>query len=143
MTHKDKKGIAKLMTRGHLGGPKFVGFLTDFQIFGTALTEETLLGWTVCKQQTTGDLFSSTGLFDRISLQLQNIEYQLGVSARKWKDLCESDMGNKKILEVFQDNMDKELNRAGPIFCEPLNGKLIEFPHSLEKLQEINAFKML
>ena len=51
MTHKDKKGIAKLMTRGHLGGPKFVGFLTDFQIFGTALTEESLLGWTVCKKQ--------------------------------------------------------------------------------------------
>ena len=51
MTHKDKKGIAKLMTRGHLGGPKFVGFLTDFQMFGTALTEESLLGWTVCKNQ--------------------------------------------------------------------------------------------
>ena len=51
MTHGDKKGITKLMTTGHLGRPKFVGFLTDFQIFGTALTEETLLGWTVCKEQ--------------------------------------------------------------------------------------------
>ena len=51
MTHADKKGIAQLMTTGHLGGPKFVGFLTDFQIFGTALQEEDMLGWTACKKQ--------------------------------------------------------------------------------------------
>jgi hypothetical protein len=51
MTHGDKEGIAKLMTKGHLGGPKFVGFLTDFQIFGTALTDESILGWTSCNIQ--------------------------------------------------------------------------------------------
>ena len=51
MTHGGKKGIAKLMSRGHLGGPKFVGFLTDFQIFGSALSDETLSGWTSCKIQ--------------------------------------------------------------------------------------------
>ena len=51
MIHGDKKGIAQLMTTGHLGGPKFVGFLTDFQMFGSALKEKNLLGWTVCNRQ--------------------------------------------------------------------------------------------
>ena len=56
--------------------------------------------------------------------------------------MCRSELGNKKILQAFQDNIDKEVNRAGPIFCEPLNGKLIDFPDTIEKFQEINAFKM-
>ena len=51
MTHADKRGIAKLMMKGHLGGPKFVGYLTDFQIFGSALSEETLLAWTSCRNK--------------------------------------------------------------------------------------------
>ena len=38
--------------------------------------------------------------------------------------------------------MDKEVNQAGPIFCKPLNGKLIDFPETLEQLQEINAFQI-
>ena len=51
ITHGDKEGISKLMTKGHLGGPKFVGFLADFEIFGTALSEEILFGWTSCQIQ--------------------------------------------------------------------------------------------
>ena len=49
--HDDKEGLSKLMTRGHLGGPQFVGILTDFQIFGTVLSLETILKWTSCKIQ--------------------------------------------------------------------------------------------
>ena len=48
MTHGKDEGIGKLMTMGHLGGPKFVGFLSDFQIFGSALSDEDLSGWTTC-----------------------------------------------------------------------------------------------
>ena len=51
ITHTDLEGLSKLMTRGHLGGPKFVGFITDFQIFGTALSEETILQWMSCQTQ--------------------------------------------------------------------------------------------
>ena len=51
MTHADKKGFSKLMTKGHLGGPKFVGYLTDFQIFGSALSKETILEWTSCRSK--------------------------------------------------------------------------------------------
>ena len=51
MTHGDKKGIAKLMTKAHLGGAKFVGFLTDLQIFGSAIPDDAILGWTSCQSQ--------------------------------------------------------------------------------------------
>ena len=49
--HDDKDGISKLMTRGHLGGNKFVGHIADFQIFGTALTQESVFEWTSCQIQ--------------------------------------------------------------------------------------------
>ena len=51
ITHGDNDGLAKLMTKGHLGGPKFVGYLADFQIFGTALPEETIYEWTSCQNK--------------------------------------------------------------------------------------------
>ena len=41
------------------------------------------------------------------------------------------------------DNMDKPAKEAGPIFCESLNGKLLEFPKSIEQLQIINDFQIL
>ena len=51
ITHDDDKGIRELMTKGHLGGPKFVGFIADFQVFGTALPGESIFVWTSCKMQ--------------------------------------------------------------------------------------------
>ena len=87
-------------------------------------------------------MFSSTKEFDRISLQLQTNDYQLSVTTQKWKNLCKSKVENTKILEAFQDNIDKEVKEAGAIFCEPLNGRLIEFPKTLDELQKVNAFNM-
>ena len=49
--HDDKDGISKLMTRGHLGGKKFVGYIADFQVFGTALTQKSVFDWTSCQNQ--------------------------------------------------------------------------------------------
>jgi hypothetical protein len=54
--HGDQDGISKLMTRGHLGGKKFVGFIADFQIFGTALTEESVFKWTSCQIQVANNI---------------------------------------------------------------------------------------
>ena len=51
ITHTDQEGLAKLMTRGHLGGPKFLGIIADFQVFGTALSEDSILQWTSCQIQ--------------------------------------------------------------------------------------------
>ena len=45
----DNQEIFKFMTKGHLGGPKFVGLIADFQIFGTVLPEEAVLAWTGCQ----------------------------------------------------------------------------------------------
>ena len=49
ITHGDKKGLSKLMHKGHLGGPKFVGYITDLQIFGRTLSPEEIYQWTTCQ----------------------------------------------------------------------------------------------
>ena len=88
------------MPNGQLGGQKFSGYIADFQMFGSSLPEESIYEWTSCQDQVinknfmekltifnpkkSGDLYSLTDAFDRISLQLQNIDYSLGVSAQKW-----------------------------------------------------------
>ena len=38
--------------------------------------------------------------------------------------------------------MKRKLKFAGPIFCEPLNGKLLEFPETMEELEYINDFQL-
>ena len=86
-------------------------------------------------------MFAWTADFVKLSLQLDNKDYQLGVSVRKWKKLCKSKVSNNKIVEAFQDNMVKEARAAGPIFCEPLNGNLVVFPETLQDFEEINTFK--
>ena len=45
------KDIFKLMTKGHVGGQKFVGYVADLQIFGSVLSDKTLFGWTSCQVQ--------------------------------------------------------------------------------------------
>ena len=45
----DEDGMSKIMTNVHIGGPKFVGFVADFQIFGSELSEEIIFGWTSCQ----------------------------------------------------------------------------------------------
>ena len=51
VVHQDQEGLSKLMTRGHLGGQKFVGYIADFQVFGSALPENEILSWTSCQTQ--------------------------------------------------------------------------------------------
>ena len=87
-------------------------------------------------------MYSQTTEFDRITLELQNVNFQLGVSGQKWTNLCKGKMGTKKIIEAFQDNMGKEAKAAGPIFCEPLNGRMIEFPETTEKFEELRTFQV-
>ena len=45
------------------------------------------------------------------------------------------------ILEAFQDNIDKEANNAGSIFCDTMNGKMISFPESMNQLSDIIDYK--
>ena len=79
--------------------------------------------------------------FDRIKLQLQNTNFQLAVMGQKWDGMCKSNTNNKRIIEAFQDNMEKKAKAAGSIFCEPLNGKFLEFPVTLNELSEIRDFQ--
>ena len=60
----------------------------------------------------------------------------------KWKNLCKGASSNELIYQIFQDNMKKKVKSAGPIFCEPLNGKLLELPLTLTELQKINTFQL-
>ena len=45
---EDKLGF---LTAGHLMGTEFVGTVTDVEVFGRNVPEETLLGWTLCQNQ--------------------------------------------------------------------------------------------
>ena len=89
--------------------------------------------------QSNGDLYSSTVGLDKIVYQIPN-NFQLEVSVLKWKNLCQGASSNELIYQIFQDNMKKKVKSAGPIFCEPLNGKLLEFPVALTELEKINTF---
>ena len=51
MAHNDMQGISQLMNKGHLGGPKFAGFIADLQVFRTALPEDMIFKWTSCQIQ--------------------------------------------------------------------------------------------
>ena len=51
INHGDKRGLRRLMKKGYLGGQQFVGFLSDFQIFGTSLPEDDIFEWTSCMVQ--------------------------------------------------------------------------------------------
>lgn len=46
-----EKGLFKLMTKGQVGGQKFVGYLTDLQIFRGVLSDMDIFGWTGCQVQ--------------------------------------------------------------------------------------------
>ena len=41
----------QILTSGHLGGAKFVGTITEFEIFGRPLPNEELLKWTLCQNK--------------------------------------------------------------------------------------------
>ena len=51
VAHQDQEGLSRLMTRGHLGGQRFVGYIADFQVFGSALPEDKILQWTTCNSK--------------------------------------------------------------------------------------------
>ena len=46
-----KKPISKLTSMGHIAGQRFIGFVSDFQIFGRSLPEDVILRWTSCETQ--------------------------------------------------------------------------------------------
>ena len=89
-----------------------------------------------------GDLYSQNMELDVITLQLQNKNFKLSIKGQKWNNLCKGGKDNSKIVEAFQDNIDKEAKAAGPIFCETLNGKIIEFPESIESFKEIHDYQI-
>ena len=41
----------KYMTTGHLGGAKFEGLITEFEVFGRPFSEKELLAWTLCENK--------------------------------------------------------------------------------------------
>ena len=48
---KELEDEGQILTSGHLGGSKFVGTITDFEIFGRPLPNEKLLKWTLCQNK--------------------------------------------------------------------------------------------
>ena len=54
--------------------------------------------------------------------------------------MCKNKLKNEKIIEAFQDNLDKKAKDSSSIFCESLNGKLINFPTTMDELEATNSF---
>ena len=46
-----EKGMFRLLTRGHVGGQKFVGYITDLQVFESVVADDVLFDWTSCTVQ--------------------------------------------------------------------------------------------
>ena len=57
----------------------------------------------------------------------------------KQKNLCKA--SSNKIIEIFQDGIEKQALSAGPIFCEPLNAKIVKFPETIEGLNSLIKFQ--
>ena len=54
--------------------------------------------------------------------------------------ICKTSKTNV-VLEAFQDNVEKEAQNAGAIFCDTLNGKMISFPESRDNLLDLISYK--
>ena len=72
----------------------------------------------------------------------QNDNYEVKVTKQKRSNLCKSKGSNSRIMEAFQDQMDKEAKAANSIFCEPLNGHLVDFPKTMDEYKEIYDFQI-
>ena len=46
---KELEDEPQILTAGHLGGAKFVGTVTEFEMFGRPLSVEQQLQWTICQ----------------------------------------------------------------------------------------------
>ena len=55
--------------------------------------------------------------------------------------MCKDVNKTKINLEAFQDNIDKAVKNAGPIFCDSLNGKIIGFPETFTELTHVKDYK--
>ena len=66
-----------------------------------------------------------------MDLQLYVTNFKLSISVKKRSNLCKKT--SDKIIEAFQDGMEREATAANPIFCEPLNGRQVGFPLDLEE----------
>ena len=51
MTRNNAGQLLKTMTTGIIGGARFIGILSDLQIFGRELPQEDMIQWTVCENR--------------------------------------------------------------------------------------------
>ena len=54
MTRNDAGKLLKTMNTGKIGGARFLGIISDLQIFGRELPKADILQWTVCQSKVKG-----------------------------------------------------------------------------------------
>ena len=88
-----------------------------------------------------GDLFSLKRDFKDTKLQLGDKNLKIKVKSFLPSSLCRSREVMSKVLEAFNDKINKQARNAGKIFCESLNGILAKFPNSYEDFKSLLDYK--
>ena len=78
--------------------------------------------------------------YNSIHFKLDSRNFRVMVRMYLPSQICSS-AGAGDILEAFQDNKGKEPQKAGDVFCDTLNGKLVDFPTSTYELSQLIEYK--
>ena len=82
-------------------------------------------------------IFSLTTNFSKATIQYNDKNMLIKVVSVKEDSVCANSGEMGKVYEAFNDNVKKEVNNAGKIFCETLNGKLARFPEKNDQFKQL------
>ena len=66
MTRNNAGQLLKTMTTGIIGGARFIGILSDLQIFGQELAQEDMIQWTSCENRVSQNMIQITDTYNKL-----------------------------------------------------------------------------
>ena len=66
MTRNNAGQLLKTMTTGIIGGARFIGILSDLQIFGQELAQEDMIQWTSCENRVSQNMIQITDTYKKL-----------------------------------------------------------------------------
>ena len=82
-------------------------------------------------------MFSFQNDYKKIKFDLSNPNFIMKIDSLPIEGRCSK---ITEVLEAFQDNILKEAQNAGSIFCNTLNGKRVGFPESAGQLSDLSDY---
>ena len=74
--------------------------------------------------------------YKKIKFDLSNPNFIMKIRTLPMEGRC----SKTEVVEAFQDNLAKEAQKAGSIFCDTLNGEMISFPESIGQLVDLTNY---